>query len=126
MDDVPYANRRPAVHGERLLAEGARIDRWEEGFDSWTPRAERAASDDTDFDLEREELLGLARRLAADREAEHDRARTELEQLKQELRGRAEAVAARERELAELQRRLDEGKSPKPSRRERRDDEAMA
>jgi hypothetical protein len=96
-------------------------ERWEEGFDRWTPRAGDAgdAGDDTGVDLEREELLRLARELAEQRHAEHERARAELEQLKQALRERAESIGARERELAERERRLDDGKQPKPRRKER-------
>jgi hypothetical protein len=92
------------------------MERWEEGFDTWTPRArgEQGASDDSGVDVDREALLRLARELAANRHAEHEQARAELEQLKQSLRERAAAVAARERELEALQRRLEAG------RRERR------
>jgi len=83
------------------VAEGAGIDRWEEGFDSWTPRG---------ADTERESLLRLARELAEQRRALEDHADPELAQLKQSLRQRAEAIAARERELAELQKRFEGGK----------------
>ena len=69
--------------------------------------------DDTDVDLDREALLRLARELAEKRHADQEHAGAELEQLKQSLRERAEAIAARERELAELQKRLGEGKPRK-------------
>ena len=80
------------------MAEGAGIDRWEEGFDSWTPRG---------ADTERESLLRLARELAERRRTLEDHADPELAQLKQSLRQRAEAIAARERELAELTKRFE-------------------
>lgn len=94
-------------------AKGAGIDRWEEGFDSWTPRRGGGAPDDTGVDLDREALLRLARELAEKRHSEQEHAGAELERLKQSLRERAEAIAARERELAELQARLGEGKPRK-------------
>ena len=86
-------------------------ERWEESFDTWTPRAD--APDDTGTDIDREELLRLARELAAQRNVEQEQARRELEQLKESLRERAEAVAERERELLALQKRLEKGKAPK-------------
>ena len=92
---------------------GAGIDRWEEGFDSWTPRRGGGAPDDTGVDLDREALLRLARELAEKRHSEQEHAGAELERLKQSLRERAEAIGARERELAELQTRLGEGKPRK-------------
>jgi chromosome segregation ATPase len=124
--DLPHADRRPSVHGQCLLAKGAVVDRWEDGFDSWTPRAPGGA-EDTDVDLERESLLRLARELAGQRNVEHAQAREELEQLKQLLRERAEAVAARERELEELQRSLGGRKPPKlkPSKEKKPDAEAV-
>ena len=91
-------------------AKGAGIDRWEEGFDSWTPRRGGGAPDDTGVDLDRDALLRLARELAERRHSEQEHAGAELERLKQSLRERAEAIGARERELAELQTRLGEGK----------------
>ena len=48
---------------------------WEDGFDSWTPRAEAAAGTDTDTDVDRAELLRLARELATQRNAEQGQAR---------------------------------------------------
>jgi chromosome segregation ATPase len=90
-------------------AKGAGIDRWEEGFDSWTPRR-GGAPDDTGVDLDRDALLRLARELAERRHSEQEHAGAELERLKQSLRERAEAIGARERELADLQTRLGEGK----------------
>src|SRR5204862_7559868 len=115
--------RAAARHEHRRRAgrveDGAGMsERWEEGFDRWTPRA-GDAGDDTGVDLEREELLRLARELAEQRHAEHERARAELEQLKQALRERAESIAERERELAARERRLDDGKHPRPRRKER-------
>ena len=86
-------------------------ERWEESFDTWKPRTD--APDDTGTDIDREELLRLARELATQRNAEQDQARRELEQLKESLRERAEAVAERERELLALQKRLERGKAPK-------------
>ncbi|MDX6484984.1 MAG: hypothetical protein QOF43_137 [Gaiellaceae bacterium] len=120
---MPDAHRRPAVHGERLLAEGAGIDRWEDGFDSWTPRP-GSAPDETGVDLDKEELLRLARGLAEQRHVEHESARAELDRLKQSLRERAEAIAQRERELADLQSRLDGGKPRKQAKQERKDSAA--
>jgi hypothetical protein len=84
---------------------------WEEAFDTWKPGAD--APDDIGTDVDREELLRLARELAAQRNAEHEQARRELEQLKESLRERAEAVAEREREVLALQKRLEKGKAPK-------------
>ncbi len=78
------------------------MDRWEEGFDTWTPPAGEPA--DTRAQNEREELLRLARELGAARDAAH---RAELEPLQRALREAAEAAAAHERELAELRRRLE-------------------
>jgi IgA-specific serine endopeptidase len=89
------------------------IDRWEEGFDSWTPRQGGKRDDDPVVDPDREALLRLARELAEQRHAEQQHAGRELEQLKQSLRERAEAIAARERELAKLEKRLGEGKPRK-------------
>jgi hypothetical protein len=85
------------------------MDRWEEGFDNWTPRAPKQAepADDTGTDLDRAELLRLARELAEQRQAPAVAGDPEIERLKQSLRERAEAVAARERELDELQRKLE-------------------
>jgi hypothetical protein len=127
--DLPHEDRRPALHGQRLLAEGADIDSWEEGFDNWTPRTESLPSDDTGVDVDKEALLRLARELAGQRHAEQDEARVELESLKHALRERAEAVALRERELAELKRRLDDGKAPKapkPAKPDRGESESLA
>jgi hypothetical protein len=86
-------------------------ERWEESFDTWTPSKD--APEDTGTDVDREELLRLARELATQRNAEQEQARRELEQLKESLRERAEAVAERERELLALQKRLEKGKAPK-------------
>jgi hypothetical protein len=112
--DLPHTRRRTAVHGERRLAKEAGIDRWEEGFDSWTPRRGGDAPDDTGVDLDRDQLLRLARELAERRRAQQNDADVELERLKQSLRERAEAISARERELAGLQKRLGEGNPRKP------------
>ncbi len=105
-----------------MLAKGVVVDRWEDGFDSWTPRGAGGA-EDTDVDLERESLLRLARELATQRNTDHAQSRAELEQLKQLLRERAEAVAERERELDELQRSLGARKLPKlkPSKESKQD-----
>jgi hypothetical protein len=100
-------------------------ERWEEGFDRWRPSA-AGPTDDTGVDLEREELLRLARELAEQRDVEHERARAELEQLKHALRERAESIAARERELAQRERMLAAGKHAKPHRKERLDPAAAA
>jgi chromosome segregation ATPase len=97
------------------------MDSWEEGFDNWVPRSPRpaGAGDDTGTDLDRAELLRLARELAERRQAGQTSTQTEVEQPKRALRERAEAIAARERELAELQRRLESGR---PAVRARLDD----
>jgi hypothetical protein len=95
-------------------------ERWEEGFDRWRPPPV-TPSDDTGVDVEREELLRLARELAEQRHLEHERARAELEQLKHALRERAESIAARERELAERERQLAAGRQPRLHRKERTD-----
>jgi len=87
-------------------------ERWEESFDTWKPRGD-APEGDTGTDVDREELLRLARELAAQRNAEQEQVRRELEQLKQSLRERSEAVAERERELLALQKRLEKGKAPR-------------
>src|SRR4051794_33573430 len=107
------------------MGEGAGIDRWEEAFDSWTPRRSAAPSDDTGVDLDRAALLRLARELAEKRRGLDRQADTELEQLKQSLRERAEAIAARERELADLQKRLAGGKPRKQAQPEPADTEAL-
>jgi hypothetical protein len=116
--DLPHSRRRPAVHGECRLAKEAGIDRWEEGFDSWTPRRGGEAPDDTGVDLDRDALLRLARELAERRRAQQSDADGELERLKQSLRERAEAISARERELAGLQKRLGEGSPRKPDQQQ--------
>lgn len=85
-------------------------DEWEDGFDSWTPRDRANGGDDTGVDLDREELLRLARELAERRQGERTDSDGELERLKQSLRERAEAIAARERELEALERRAGKGK----------------
>jgi hypothetical protein len=94
------------------------MDSWEEGFDTWTPRTPRQAErgDETGTDLDRAELLRLARELAERRQTSPTGTDAEVEQLKQSLRERAAAVALRERELAELQQRLERGR---PSVRDR-------
>jgi chromosome segregation ATPase len=107
------------------VTKGTGIDRWEEGFDSWTPRRGGAGADDTGVDLDREALLRLARELAERRHSEQEHAGAELERLKQSLRERAEAIAARERELAELQKRLGAGKPRKKERPEATNVEAL-
>ena len=107
------------------MGDGADIDRWEEAFDSWTPRRSGASSDDTGVDLDREALLRLARELAAKRQALDQDAGAELEQLEHSLRERAEAIAARERELEKLQKRLAQGKPPKQEQRQPPDTEAL-
>ena len=81
-------------------------ERWEEGFDSWTPRAAESASE-LEPEVDRAELHRLGRELAAQRQRDQEAARTELDALKESLRERAAAVAERERELVELQRRLE-------------------
>jgi len=91
-------------------------DKWEDGFDSWTPREQASGADDTGVDLDREALLKLARELAARRQAERTDSGGELERLKQTLRERAEAIAARERELEAFERRA--GKGAKKERKE--------
>ena len=78
------------------------MDRWEEGFDTWIPPAGEAV--DARAADEREELLRLARRLGAARDAVYA---VELEPLKRALREAVEAAAAHVRELAELRRRLE-------------------
>src|SRR3954470_5679684 len=108
------------------MGEGAGIDRWEEAFDSWTPRRSAAPSDDTGVDLDRAALLRLARELAEKRRGLDRQADTELEQLKQSLRERAEAIAARERELADLQKRLAGGKPRKQAQPEPADTQGLA
>ena len=107
------------------MAKGADIDRWEEGFDSWTRRRSGAEPDDTGVDLDREALLRLARELAAKRQALDQDAGVELERLKHSLRERAEAIAARERELTKLQKRVAAGKPRKQGQPEPADTEAL-
>jgi DNA repair exonuclease SbcCD ATPase subunit len=97
-------------------------DKWEDGFDSWTPREQANGGDDTGTDLDREALLKLARELAVRREAERKDSDGELERLKQTLRERAEAIATRERELEALERRA--GKGAKKERKEAAPDAA--
>ena len=99
-------------------------DKWEDGFDSWTPRDQANGADDTGTDLDREALLKLARELAARRQAERTDSDGELERLKQTLRERAEAIAARERELEALERRA--GKGARKERKEAAPDAAAA
>jgi hypothetical protein len=76
-------------------------DSWEESFDTWS-------GEDALAEVDREQLLRLARELAERRQAERTEARAEIEQLKQALRERAELVAAHERELVERERLLEE------------------
>lgn len=110
------------------------MDRWEEGFDRWTPRTpnEAESADDTGTNLDRAELFRLARELAEQRQAPVVGADAEIEQLKQSLRERAEAVAARERELTELQRKLERDRpgsrtiALRPKRGDAVDGEALA
>src|SRR5439155_1246914 len=71
-------------------------DRWEEGFDEWTPPHTAAGAGDTAAEPDRESLLRLARELAEQRQSSHGQGNTEVEQLKQTLRERAEAIAAAE------------------------------
>jgi len=91
-------------------------DKWEDGFDSWTPRGRAGGVEDAGADLDRETLLKLARELAARRQAERTDSGGELERLKQTLRERADAIAARERQLEALERRA--GKGSKKERKE--------
>jgi hypothetical protein len=67
------------------------MDRWEEGFDNWTPSQQ------------------LAREIASTR---RDGAAMELEALQRSLRESATAVAARDLELARLRRALEEAHVP--------------
>jgi len=86
------------------------MDSWEEGFDNWTPpqgTPRAAPGDDTGTELDRAELLRLARELAESRRVPVAGTDSEVEQLKQSLRERAEAIATREAELAALQRKLE-------------------
>lgn len=85
---------------------------WEEGFDTWTPQPAAGGPDEPPVDVDRDELLRLARELAARRQADQHDARAELEQLKESLRERAAAVAERERELLDLQRQLEKKGKP--------------
>jgi len=80
--------------------ETLRVDRWEEGFDNWTPSAPGIGG---------AELQRLAHELAAKR---RDGAATELEALQRSLRESAAAVAARDLELARLRRALEEARVP--------------
>jgi hypothetical protein len=102
-------------------------DRWEDGFDTWSPRDLPPAQpgEDTGADVDRDELMRLARELAAQRHAEQQHSRHELEQLKESLRERAAAVAERERELAKLQKQL-EGRKPRRQQAPPADREALA
>lgn len=111
------------------------MDSWEEGFDTWTPRTPSQAGpgDDTGTDLDRAELLRLARELAERRHTPQTGLDPEIEQLKQSLRERAAAVAARERELTELQRRLERDRpgvrgrfDPRAKRSDAVDEETLA
>jgi len=111
------------------------MDSWEEGFDTWTPRTPSKAgpSDETGTDLDRAELLRLARELAERRHTPQTGLDPEIEQLKQSLRERAAAVAVRERELTELQRRLERDRpgvrgrfDPRAKRSDAVDEEALA
>src|SRR5205807_294720 len=96
---------RPA-DGEK----GADIDRWEEGFDSWTPRRGTEATDDTGADLDREVLLRLARELAQKRHAELEAHVERIEQRELELATELAQAQAQlhdslsERELASAER----------------------
>jgi len=106
------------------------MDSWEDGFDTWTPPAAKPgdAAAETDADLDRAELLRLARELAQRHESGRTAADAELEQLKHALRERAEAVAARERELEKRRRELESSGRPtvlRPKRRESFDREAL-
>src|SRR5436190_95091 len=74
------------------------MDSWEEGFDVWTPPAAQAAGEatDTGTDLNRDELLRLARELAGRRLAAQA---AELETRGAVLEAEAARIAAQEREL---------------------------
>ncbi len=88
-------------------------DAWDEGFDTWS-------GEDAFENIDRSELLRLARELARQRDADRAAAQAEIDGLKQALRERAEQIAAREREL-QARERAREGDGARRSRFRRRD-----
>jgi len=79
---LPDEDRGAALHGQHVLAEGRAVDRWEEGFDTWTPRrSSEPAGDDTGVDLDRESLLRLARERLGPVSAEAEDAIAALDKL---------------------------------------------
>ena len=79
----------------------------EPGHDSWESAGWEAAWEQTD-ELEREQLLGLARRLADQRRRQQSELLAELEELKRGLRERAAEVARRELEVERRYRKLEQ------------------
>ena len=98
----------------------------ETGPDPWESAGWEAAWEQTD-ELEREQLLGLARRLADQRRRQQTEHIAELEELKRGLRERAAEVSRRELEVERRYRELEatrakagESRLPRPFRRTER------
>ena len=94
--------------------------------DAWESAGWEAAWEQTD-ELEREQVLGLARRLADQRRRQQAEHVAELEELKRGLRERAAEVSRREleverryRELEDRDARAKEGRLSRPFRRAER------
>src|SRR5205809_48045 len=76
--------------------------------DSWESIGWEAAWQQPDEDPDREQLLGLARRLAEQRERQRAEDLVQLEDLKRALRERAVDVAKRELEVERRSRELED------------------
>src|SRR3954452_4440171 len=87
---------------------GARDDSWDSI--GWDAEPERQG------DPDRDQVLGLARRLAEQRERQRAEDLSQLEELKRALRERAADVARRELEVERRTRELDEQETPKRHR----------
>src|SRR5689334_25118240 len=87
--------------------------------DSWESIGWDPAWSQTD-DLDREQVLQLARRLASQRERQRSEDLVQIEDLKRALRERAADVARRELEVEQRTRELEEQETPRRSLRFRR------
>src|SRR3954470_17765708 len=105
----------PARSGETCsraryaLSDGARDDSWDSI--GWDAEPERQG------DPDRDQVLGLARRLAEQRERQRSEDMSQLEELKRALRERAADVARRELEVEERTRRLEQQETAPPRSR---------
>src|SRR5439155_10530207 len=91
----------------------------EPGENSWESIGWEASSAQQD-DVDREQVLELARRLAEQRQRQRAEDLVQIEDLKRALRERAADVARRELEVERRLRELDEQETPRRSLRFRR------